>query len=36
VALRQKRDRKLDIEWEKKAGADWVHDAPNYATTSRL
>jgi polar amino acid transport system substrate-binding protein len=36
VALRQIQHRRLDIEWEKKVGADWVHDVPNYVSTNRL
>lgn len=36
VALRNIRDRGLDIEWERKHGADWLHPVQNLVSTSKL
>lgn len=36
IALGQIRDQGLDVEWEKKYGADWLHAVPNFVSTNRL
>lgn len=36
VALGQIRDQGLDVEWEKKYGADWLHTMPAFVSTKKL
>ena len=36
VALRNIRDRGLDVEFERAVDADWIHPVPNFVSTNDL